>query len=161
MIRIVDGRIEKAEKAFDLPPFIPETGLDKWRTAIRAAYADGTRDFTVNSWHAFELLRDLQNIRIHVRYPFHISNSFAVKLAADLGAVSAIAAPECDEDNYSALKQNSILSLDKENAPQPLLVSRLPLTAGVWRDAENRAFRVEYDGEFAFLHAHDTPEVSG
>ena len=28
-------------------------------------------------------------------------------------------------------------------------------------DAENRAFRVEYDGEFAFLHAHDTPEVSG
>ncbi|MBR7131842.1 MAG: DUF3656 domain-containing protein, partial [Lentisphaeria bacterium] len=120
--------IEKAEKSFDLPPFIPETGLDKWRTAIRAAYADGTRDFTVNSWHAFELLRDLQNIRIHVRYPFHISNSFAVKLAAELGAVSAVAAPECDEDNYSILKQNSVLSLDKENAPQPLLVSRLPLT---------------------------------
>lgn len=148
------------ENAFSLPPFLPETALEKSRSAIRAAYDSGIRNFTADSWHALELLAGLKDIKIHVAYPFHISNSFAVKLAMELGADSVSITPECDQNSIEILSKTSPLPVIKNEAPLPLLVSRLPLAKGIWRSAENQIFRIENREDLSLLYAHEPFEVT-
>ncbi len=135
------------ENSLTTAPFIPENELPLWRQKIAAAYAQGIRHFTANSWHAFELLKDLPDIRIHAAYPFHISNSFAVKLAAALGASSVSATPEYPAEEFETLKSASCLPLTPAGNAPPLLVSRLPLQDALWHDENGNTFKiVRHDG---------------
>lgn len=140
------------ENTFFIPPFIPETQLSKIRTDIDKAYASGCRDFAAAHWHAFELLAEYSDITVHAIYPFHISNTFAVKLAEKLGADTFAVTPECEDSSAELLIQNSVLPAVKSNAPVPLLVSRLPLAKGVWRSTEKRAFKIEQHNSISYLY---------
>ena len=100
----------------------------------------------------FELLKKYNDITIHAVYPFHISNSFAVKLAEKLGAHTVAVTPECEKSSAELLIQNSPLPAVKNKTPIPLLVSRLPLAKGIWRSAENRAFRIEQRNNISYLY---------
>ena len=151
---------EKPEQSFLIPAFTGENELPKLKENILAAYQNGIRDFTVTSWHGFMLLKGLANCRIHAAYPFHISNSFAVKLAAENGAVTAAVTPECDAENFAALQKNSIIPLFEAEPDPPLLASRLPLAPGVWEHS-GKKFRITQKDGISLLHAHDTAEVSG
>lgn len=148
------------EKIFFIPPFIPETELSAWQKKITAAHADGQRWFAATGWHAFELLKDLKDIRVHVLYPFHISNSFAVKLAAELGADTASITPECEKEAAERLRLTTILPIVANDAPIPLLVSRLPLAKGIWRFDDTRVFKIENRDGISYLYAHKPLEVS-
>jgi len=145
------------ENIFIVPPFVPETELIKVSNDISNAYTSGCRDFAATGWHAFEMLKKYHDITIHAVYPFHISNSFAVKLAAELGADTVAVTPECEESSAELLKQNSPLPVIKDKAPVPLLVSRLPLAKGVWRSIENRAFKIEERDGISYLYGVKSP----
>ena len=145
------------ENIFIVPPFVPETELIKVSNDISNAYTSGCRDFAATGWHAFEMLKKYHDITIHAVYPFHISNSFAVKLAAELGADTVAVTPECEESSAELLKQNSPLPVIKDKAPVPLLVSRLPLAKGVWRSIENRAFKIEERDGISYLYGVKAP----
>ena len=127
------------EKSATLPddsmiiaPFIPENDLPVWRQKISAAYNQGIRHFTATCWHAFTLLENLPDIQIHVTYPFHITNVFAVNLAAGFGATTAATSPEMPLDSRKKLENSAVLPLFPPPENPPLLVSRLPLAPGVW-----------------------------
>ncbi len=150
------------ENCFIIPPFIPENQLHEVKNKISAAYRAGCRDFAATGWHAFELLENLKdNVTIHAVYPFHISNSFAVKLANSLGANTISITPECESESAELLKNISPLPVKNNTAPIPLLVSRLPLTKGVWLLDEKRKFWIEHRDKMAYLYAHESFEVSG
>ncbi len=151
---------EPGRKSFIIPPFTGEKDLPLLKEKIAETYADGTRDFTVTHWHGFALLENLENIRIHVTYPFHISNSFAVKLAAELGASTVSVTPECSEEEFALLQKHSILPLEKAAKDVPLLASRLPLAPGIWEHS-GKKFRITQKDGLSLQHAHDTAEVSG
>ena len=150
------------ENIFYIPPFIPENELPQWQKKISEAYRKGTRCFHATHWHAFELLQNLSGIRIHAGYPFHISNSFAVKLAARLGAASVSVTPECPEDDTVLLQKNAILPTGKETLNNvPLLVSRIPLKNGLWQESGGVIFRISNRNGLAESHSHQPPEITG
>ena len=150
------------ENCFTIPPFIPEYQLDEVRNKISEAYHCGCRDFAATGWHAFEMLENLKDkVTIHALYPFHISNSFAVKTASFLGAKTVAITPECEPESAKLLKNISPLPVKNNTAPIPLLVSRLPLTKGVWILDGKRKFRIEYRNKMAYLYSHEPSEISG
>jgi len=141
------------EKSATLPddsmiiaPFIPENELPVWRQKIFAACNQGIRHFTATHWHAFALLENLPDIQIHAAYPFHITNTFAVNLAAALGATTAAAAPEMPGDAQEMLKHASILPITTAQTPPPLLVTRLPLKNGSWELSGQHFKAVTHNG---------------
>ena len=79
---------------------------------------------------------------------FVSSEQLAEKLGADTVAVT----PECEKSSADLLVQNSPLPAVKNKTPIPLLVSRLPLAKGIWRSAENRAFRIEQRNNISYLY---------
>lgn len=149
----------KCKKFFWIPPFISEHDLVLWQKKTDAAYASGVRDFTASHWHAFEMLKKFSDINIYACYPFHITNSFAVKLAESLGASSVSITPECPEK--SALTAVSMLPVVEDNQNIPLLVSRAPLLSGTWHDHFGHSFRTETCDGFSFLYTENPSGVSG
>ena len=149
-------------KTYLIPAFISEKELGAEKQRIAGIYAAGTRDFTVSHWHGFELLRDFADLKLHVRYPFHISNSFALKLACSMGASSAFITPECPPDDSTLLTQHAVIPAATDPDPIPLLATRIPLPGGKWQ-CRDRLFEISADcrnGLF-LIHAHEPPEVSG
>ena len=133
--KICNHPADLPKNAFEIPPFIPENDLDKVRRLITQAYTKGCRDFIATHWHAFELLKNLENIRIHAAFPFPVMNSQAVKTAALLGACSAEIEPELADDDRKLLAAQSTLPLYCRNTPLPLLVTRLTLDGGAnWQN---------------------------
>ncbi|MBE6356071.1 MAG: U32 family peptidase [Lentisphaerae bacterium] len=133
-----------------IPPFIPEDALPLWKQKISAAFNSGTKDFVVTHWHGFELLKKLTGIRILVRYPFHLSNQFAVKLAQSLGADAGESSPEMPESSRQLLQQRSPLPLLMPTASYPLLASRLPLIPGNC-SCGGKNFKIIRDAEISLL----------
>ena len=142
--------ISEPEKILEIPPFIPENELNMWDKKIAEAYSTGIRDFAVTHWHGFELLKKLTDIRIFVRYPFHLSNSFAVKLAHSLGAVSGETSPEMPAAAREILLRHSLLPLTSTDEPYPLLVTRLPINSGKCK-CNGKSFKITRQGEFSLL----------
>jgi putative protease len=147
-------------KCFHIPGFIPETELDIWQKKINDAYAAGQREFSAGHWHAFELLKNLPDAKIHLCYPFHISNSFAAGVAAGLGAVSGEISPECPAVPKKMLAAASIIPLRQLSVPPPLLVSRIPLAAGEW-ECGGKKFICRRKNGLSSLHIYQTPEIAG
>ena len=101
-------------------------------------------------------------MRIHVRYPFLIANSFGVRLAGELGACSASVTPECPPDAAAETAKRSPLPLTPAESRPPLLVSRLPLAAGRWDDGSGHRFTVRRcDGGTWGLFSDEPLEISG
>ena len=125
------------KRFFEIPPFISETKLPEIRKKIQQIYDSGCRDFIASHWHAFALLENFKNIRIHGAFPFPVMNSQAVKTAALLGACSAEIEPEIDQADRELLKNASILPLFCRDTPLPLLATRLELDGG--SDWENES----------------------
>jgi len=131
------------EHAFTVPPFIPETELEMCRQKIAAAYQQGIRNFTATHWHAPELLRELpDDAVIHFDFPFPVTNSLAVRMAASLGANSVAAAPETPAETLATIRDHAPIAVHPASANVPLLVTRLPLPPGRWSDRDGHAFKV-------------------
>ena len=147
---------------YHIPAFIAENELPAEKQRIANAIASGNKNFSVSHWHGFELLRDFPDIKLHVRYPFHISNSFALKLAAALGASSASITPECDPENSELLIAHAVIPTGKDDRIPPLLATRIPLPSGIWQ-LNDHLFKIsgrQQDGLF-LLHSHEPTEISG
>ena len=156
------GMTALPENVFEIPPFIPETALPEIRRKIRAAAKSGIADFTAGNWHAFALLDGMPGIRIHARYPFLIANSFAVELAAELGACTASITPECPPEPAAMTARRALLPLTVRESSPPLLVSRLPLKRGTWDDGSGHRFTVARSDEgMTELFADEPFEVAG
>ena len=147
------------QNIFTIPDFIPENELDNIRQEIKNAYANGERNFSAGHWHAFELLKNLPQVKIFTRYPFHISNSFSAKLAEILGASCVAATPECDENNRILMQKKSPLPFFEDKRAVPLLVSRIPLAKGKW-ELDGKKFKITETEKLSVLHSHDPFEVS-
>lgn len=139
------------ENSFFIPPFVCETDLPRLRNSLRQAYRNGTRDATVSHWHGFALLKEFPEMKIHTAFPFPVVNSCAAELAAELGAVSAEYAPETPPETLAGLQKASPLPLHPVAGQYPLLVTRLPLIPGQWRDRDDHIFRVEKRDGMSYL----------
>lgn len=132
-----------AGSAFTVPPFIPETELEMCRQKIAAASQQGIRTFIATGWHAPELLREVpEDAEIRFDFPFPVTNSIAVRMAAALGADSVVAAPETPAETLETIRQYAPLAVHTATADVPLLATRLPLPSGNWSDRNGHDFCV-------------------
>ncbi len=139
--------VELPPDAFEIPSFIPEGEVEKIRRRIDQEYTSGGRDFIATHWHAFELLKNLKNIRIHAAFPFPVMNSQAIKTAASMGACSAEFEPELENSDRELLAANSTLPLYDRDTPLPLLVTRLVLPGKTpWQNESGEKLSVKTDG---------------
>ena len=145
--------VEVPPDAAVIPAFIPEGELPEARKRLLAAYRRGCRDFVVTHWHGFTLGAELSDVRLYAAFPFPVANSLAARAAAELGAVAAEIEPETPPETADALTARSVLPLYRSGRPVPLLVTRLPLPPGRWRDEENRTFRVETESGLTCLYS--------
>lgn len=138
---------------FQVPAFLPEGELAKTAAAIREAYRRGVRRFRIGGLHAFELLRGLEDLEIETEFPLPVSNSLAAELLRDLGVCRVEAEPELDAAALAEFCGRSPLPVTERARETPLLVTRLPLPAGEWRDGRGNRFRVERRGGLSQLFA--------
>ena len=133
---------------FTIPPFVPEGELEKIEKRIAGAYRSGVRDFAVTGVHGFELLKKFEDVRIITLFPFPVTNSRAAAVAKQAECVMCESAWELSDDENMELAEHSPLPLfRRERKDIPLLVTRLPLPEGEWRDkAGNRFFVRSADG---------------
>ena len=130
--------------ALTIPAFVPESEVARWREKIRRRWERGERRFVATGLHALELLRELPGCEIIAAFPLPASNSEAVRLLAECGCTAAEMEPEMEAAAERDLLAKSPLPLYRGGDP-PLLVTRLDLAPGAWRDARGAAFRVEAD----------------
>ena len=125
---------------FTIPGFIGENELDLFRKKIAAAYDNGCRTFIVEHWHGFVLLEKYSDITIISRFPLPVTNSKCAKLLSDMGVCAAEFAPELDDADIALLKSRSPIAIFNRREPLPLLVSRIPLKSGKWRDRDGNTY---------------------
>ena len=90
-----------------------------------------------------ELLREVpEDAEIHFDFPFPVTNSIAVRMAAALGADSVVAAPETPAETLETIRQYAPLAVHTATADVPLLATRLPLPSGNWSDRNGHDFCV-------------------
>ncbi len=129
-----------AANSFTIPGFIGENELDLFRKKIAAAYANGCRTFIVEHWHGFALLEKYSDITIISRFPLPLTNSKCAKLLSEAGVCAAEFAPELDDADIALLKSRSPIAIFNRGEPLPLLVSRIPLKPGKWRDRDGNTY---------------------
>lgn len=133
---------DDGKNIFTIPPFIPERELLSWEKKITAAYCNGCRIFAAEHWHAFELLHKYTDITRIARFPLPLSNSRAGILFSELTCTAAECAPECSADDAEELRPRTPLHIIHRQNKLPLLVSRLPLKSGSWKDRDGNNFTV-------------------
>ena len=128
--------------SFTIPGFIGENELKLYRKKIMAAYDNGCRTFIVEHWHGFALLEKYSDITIISRFPLPVTNSKCARLLFEMGVCAAEFAPELDDANIALLKSRSPITVFNRKEPLPLLVSRIPLKSGKWRDRDGNTYTV-------------------
>ncbi len=140
-----------APESFLIPAFLPEFELAAARNMVREAYRRGIRRFRIGGLHALELLRGLDGAEIVAEFPLPVSNSLAAELLSGFGVRQVEAEPELEPAALAELQARSPLPVTVREEETPLLVTRLPLPAGEWRDGRGNRFRVEREGELSLL----------
>ena len=126
--------------SFTIPGFIGENELELYKKKIAAAYDAGCRRFIVEHWHGFKLLEKYSDITIISRFPLPVTNSKCAKLLSEAGVCAAEFAPELDDADIALLKSRSPIAIFNRREPLPLLVSRIPLKPGKWRDRDGNTY---------------------
>ena len=98
-------------------------------------------------------MRGLKDLEIETEFPLPVSNSLAAELLRDLGVCRVEAEPELDAAALAEFCGRSPLPVTERARETPLLVTRLPLPAGEWRDGSGNRFRVERRGGLSQLFA--------
>ena len=139
--------------SFTIPGFIGENELASYQQKISEAYRSGIRHFKVAHWHGFELLKAFEDITIYAEFPLPVCNSRCAALLHSLKVSSAMAAPELDTTETNSLQQHSPVAITSTQAPVPLLVSRIPLKNGKWRDRDGNTYTVTNKNGISELYA--------
>ena len=125
--------------------FIPEGEIESEIRRIAAAVRSGVRRFRVSGLHGVELLAAYSGLEIVAEHPFGAASSYAAAALAALGITAVVPAPEMPDRELELLRRASPLPLVTGDGEVPLLVTRLPLRPGVYRDGRGRSFRGEFD----------------
>ena len=142
--------------SFSIPGFISENDLASYKQKISAAYRSGIRHFKIAHWHGFELLKNYDDITISAEFPLPVCNSRSAALLHSLGTSTAMAAPELENADITALQKHSPTAITSANGPIPLLVSRIPLKSGQWFDRDGNKYTINNRDGISELYIDQT-----
>lgn len=130
-----------------LPAFCSEDRVEKLRAHVKRAYEGGVKRFRVTSLFQFDLLKDYDDVQIHVSHPLPVTNSCSATILQELGATKVQPWIELDKESIERIIVASPVKIELYRYGRvPLLVTRAKVSCeGRIKDSRGNEFVVVRD----------------
>lgn len=145
--------IPKKQIIVDLPLFLPEGKIDKWKNHILKLIENGYRIFTASNTGWLQMLKDFKNITIVIGPFLYTQNSFAVDFIMKSGAEYFILSPDIKENEIGDLISFSN-KIEIVKPPKIMFATRLRPSPGEF-SYKNIAFKIKHMEDYTIIEQKD------
>lgn len=146
------GGLPLYERGIELPFFTAEPDWNDLEKMVESRLRKGEKIFCAANLSHFQLKKKFPEMILKTIPPFPVSNRFAAKESASLGAAMVHAHVELPEREKSSLRAGSPVPVEEYTGNPVLLATRAAVKAkGTLRTAGGLRFRIEKRGEFTCI----------